>query len=208
MSNNHHHHEQKTSWVVLLTFVTMIVEIIYGLSTGSMALLADGIHMGSHVLAIGISWLAYVFIRKGTTNNTFKGDPEKVLSLSGYTNGIILLVFALFIITEAISRIIHPINIDFTNAIFVAIIGLVVNIVSAFLLHHDEADSDHNIKSAYVHVIADALTSVGAIAGLIASKIWNITYVDTAAAIISSIVIIKWAINLLKVSGKTLINKN
>lgn len=208
MSSNHHHkHEHKTKWVVLLTFITMIIEVIYGITTGSMALLADGIHMGSHVLAIGISWLAYVYIRKLATSETFNGDSEKILSLSGYTNGLLLLMFALFILIEAFSRILHPVNIQFTNAITVAIIGLVVNIASVFLLHHEEEHSDHNIKSAYLHVIADAITSIAAIAGLIASKIWSITYVDTAAAIISSIIIIKWAIGLIKTSGKTLINK-
>jgi cobalt-zinc-cadmium efflux system protein len=197
--------EKKTGWVVLLTAVTMVVEITFGLVTHSMALLADGIHMGSHVLAIGLSWLAYVFVRKVSGNIKYNDAGEKILSLSGYTSGLLLLVFAIFIIIQAVERFINPLQIGFRQAIIVAFIGLAVNIISAFLLHHDKEESDHNIKAAYIHVIADAVTSVSAILGLTAAMIWNISYVDTIAAIISSIVIIKWAAGLLKESGTTLI---
>ena len=197
--------ERKTGWVVLLTAVTMVVEIATGLATHSMALLADGIHMGSHVLAIGLSWLAYVFVRKISGKEKYNLSGEKILSLSGYTSGLLLLVFALVIIIQAVDRFIHPLQIEFRQAIIVAFIGLAVNIVSAFLLHHDKDESDHNIKAAYIHVIADAVTSVSAILGLSAAMIWNISYIDTIAAIISSIVIIKWAAGLLKESGTTLI---
>lgn len=192
-------------WVVLLTAVTMVVEITTGLATHSMALLADGIHMGSHVLAIGLSWLAYIFVRKVSGNDKYKVSSERILSLSGYTSGMLLLIFAIFIIVQAVERFINPLHIEFRQAIIVAFIGLGVNIVSAFLLHHDEKESDHNIKAAYLHVIADAVTSVSAILGLTAAMIWSISYVDTIAAIISSLVIIKWAAGLLKESGRTLI---
>jgi cobalt-zinc-cadmium efflux system protein len=197
--------EKKTGWVVLLTAVTMVVEITTGLATHSMALLADGIHMGSHVLAIGLSWLAYVFVRKVSGNVKYNASGEKILSLSGYTSGLLLLVFAIFIIIQAVERFINPLHIEFRQAIIVAFIGLGVNIISAFLLHHDKEESDQNIKAAYIHVIADAITSVSAIIGLTAAMIWNISYVDTIAAIVSSIVIIRWAIGLLKESGATLI---
>jgi len=197
--------EKKTLWVVLLTAVTMVVEIATGLATHSMALLADGIHMGSHVLAIGLSWLAYVFVRKVSSNEKYNLSSDRILSLSGYTSGLLLLIFALFIIIQAVERFINPLHIEFRQAIIVAFIGLAVNIVSAFLLHHDHGESDHNIKAAYLHVIADAVTSVSAIMGLTAAMIWNISYVDTIAAIISSLVIIKWALGLLKVSGKVLV---
>jgi cation diffusion facilitator family transporter len=200
--------EKKTGWVVLLTAVTMVVEISFGLVTHSMALLADGIHMGSHVLAIGLSWLAYVFVRKVSGNIKYNDAGEKILSLSGYTSGLLLLVFAIFIIIQAVERFFNPLQIEFRQAIIVAFIGLAVNIISAFLLHHDKEESDHNIKAAYIHVIADAVTSVSAILGLTAAMIWNISYVDTIAAIISSIVIIKWAAGLLKESGTTLIGLN
>ena len=201
-----HKHENKTMWVVLLTAVTMVVEIIFGLTTNSMALLADGIHMGSHVLAIGLSWVAYIIVRKVSTNEDFKGDSGKILSLSGYSSGLLLLIFALVIMIEAVERFFNPVDIVYKEAIIVACTGLVVNIVSAFLLHHEHEHSDHNIRAAYLHVIADALTSLSAILGLIAAMIWDIPYIDTIAAIISSFVIIKWSVGLLKDSGKVLLN--
>lgn len=204
--DQHLHHEKRTRWVVLLTAITMVVEIIFGLTTGSMALLADGIHMGSHVLAIGLSWIAYVLVRKLEANSKFKGEPHKILSLSGYSSGLILLLFAIVIMIEAIQRFFAPVEIVYQDAILVAIIGLAVNIGSAFLLHHKHEESDHNIRAAYMHVIADALTSLSAIIGLLAAWKWDIPFVDTVAAIISSLVIVKWSLGLLKDSGKELLD--
>ena len=201
-----HNHEQRTKQVVFITAITMVVEITFGLTTKSMALLADGIHMGSHVLAIGLSWVAYVIVRKVSTNEKFKGNSAKILSLSGYSSGLMLLIFAGVILVEAIQRIFNPSEILYKEAIIVAFIGLFVNIASAFLLHHDHEHSDHNIRAAYLHVIADALTSVTAIMGLTAAMIWNIAYIDAIAAIISSFVIIKWSVGLLKDSGKALLD--
>jgi cobalt-zinc-cadmium efflux system protein len=197
--------ENKTLLVVLITAATMIVEVIYGLSTNSMALLADGIHMGSHVLAIGLSWLAYVVVRRVSQNKNFSGNPDKILSLSGYTSGLLLVIFALVIVVEAVKRFIHPMDIIYQEAILVASIGLIVNVVSAFLLHQDKKHSDHNIRAAYLHVLADALTSVTAIMGLSAAMIWDIPFVDPIAAILSSIVIIKWSVGLLKQSSIVLL---
>ena len=198
-------YENKTMWVVLLTAITMVVEIIFGLTTKSMALLADGIHMGSHVLAIGLSWAAYIIVRKVSKSEKFKGNSDKILSLSGYSSGLMLLIFAIVIMIEAVQRFYNPVDIVYKEAIFVAIIGLFVNIASAFLLHHDHEHSDHNIRAAYLHVIADALTSVSAILGLVAAMIWDIPFIDTIAAIISSFVIVKWSIGLLRDSGKVLL---
>ncbi len=199
-------HESKTMWVVLLTAVTMVVEIVFGLTTKSMALLADGIHMGSHVLAIGLSWIAYIIVRRVSKSEKFKGNSDKILSLSGYSSGLMLLIFAVVIMIEAIQRFYNPVDIVYKEAILVAIIGLIVNIASAFILHHKNEHSDHNIRAAYLHVIADALTSVSAILGLTAAMIWDIPYIDTIAALISSFVIIKWSIGLLKDSGKVLLD--
>ncbi len=199
-------YEKKTLWVVLLTALTMVVEIIFGLTTKSMALLADGIHMGSHVLAIGLSWLAYVIVRKLSKSERFKGHSQKILSLSGYSSGLMLLIFAFVILIEAFQRFVHPTEIIYKEAILIAIIGLVVNIASAFLLHHDHEHSDHNIKAAYLHVIADALTSLSAIVGLIVAMVWNIPFIDTVAAVISSLVIVKWSVGLLKESGAVLLD--
>jgi cation diffusion facilitator family transporter len=206
MSENKHNHEHKTKWVVLLTAITMVVEIIFGLSTKSMALLADGIHMGSHVLAIGLSWLAYVLVRRVSQRDNFNGNSEKILSLSGYSSGIMLLIFAFFILSEAIQRLYNPSLILYKEAILVAFIGLLVNIVSVFLLHHDHQHSDHNIRAAYLHVIADALTSVTAILGLTGAMLFQIVWLDALGAIISSFVIIKWSVGLLKDSGKILLD--
>lgn len=207
MRNNHDHkHEKRTSWVVLLTAITMVVEIVFGMLTGSMALLADGIHMGSHVLAIGLSWIAYVIVRKVESNERFAGNSSKILSLSGYSSGLMLLIFAVVILVEAVERFFNPVDIVYKEAILVAIIGLIVNVVSAFILHHEHEHSDHNIRAAYLHVIADALTSLSAILGLTAAMIWNIPFIDTIAAVVSSAVIIKWSVGLLKDSGKALLD--
>lgn len=207
MGHDHHHFEKKTLWVVLLTAVTMIIEIAYGILTNSMALLADGIHMGSHVLAIGLSWVAYVIIRKIQQNKKYKPNTsDKILSLSGYTSGLILLIFAVLILVEAVERVYDPMDITYKEAIFVAIIGLIVNIASAFILHHEHEDSDQNIRAAYLHVLADALTSLTAIIGLIAAMYWNIPFLDTVGATISALVIIKWSVGLLKSSGKKLLD--
>jgi len=199
-------HEQRTLWVTLLTAITMVVEILFGLTTHSMALLADGIHMGSHVLAIGLSWVAYVFVRRLERKRTFTGQPGKILSLAGYSSGLMLLIFAFVIMGEAVGRMVRPEPIMYREAIFVAVIGLVVNIVSAMLLKHEHDHSDHNIRAAYLHVLADAVTSLSAIAGLGAAMLWNIPFVDPLAALVSSLVIIRWSVRLLKDSGMTLLD--
>jgi len=197
--------QRRTGWVVILTAVTMVVEIIAGLLTGSMALLADGIHMGSHVLAIGLSWAAYVLVKKLSADPSFTGNKDKVLTLSGFTSGLILLIFAGMIIAGAVGRFINPRVIEYREAIMIAVIGLGVNILSAFLLHHDHEESDHNIRAAYLHVIADAFTSLAAIIGLVTAMIWGVAYIDSIAALVSSFVIIKWSLGLLRVSGSDLI---
>jgi len=204
MSKNNN--ERKTLWVVLLTAVTMFIEIFYGISTNSMALLADGIHMGSHVFAVGLSWIAYIVVRKLSDKKSFTGDSSKILSLSGYSSGLILLLFAVFILIEAFERFFVTHTISYNEAIIVAVIGLVVNLISAALLHHEHEHTDHNIKAAYLHVLADALTSISAIVGLLAAQVWNLPVIDPIVAVVSSLVIIKWSVGLLKSSGKVLID--
>lgn len=216
MKPNHHHHahtvrsdnERKTSFVVIFSAVTMILEIVCGLSTNSMALLADGIHMGSHVLAIGLSWGTYVLARHLERREGNTTDTDKLLKLAAYTSGIMLLVFALFIIAEAVERLTSPaIRIRYNEAMTVAVIGIVVNLICAFVLHDKNHGKDYNRHSAYLHVVADALTSVGAIIGLLCAKIWDITWVDTAMAVVFSIVIVRWARRLLLDTGKQLVEK-
>jgi cobalt-zinc-cadmium efflux system protein len=197
--------EKKTAFVVFFSAATMVLEIFFGLYSNSMALLADGIHMGSHVLAIGLSWVAYVLVRHLQRKKNNATDSEKVLSLSAYTSGILLLAFALFIVVEAIERFFTPIvEIKYMEAMIVAVIGIVVNIICAFILHEKHGEGDYNSHSAYLHVLADALTSLGAILGLICAMIWNIIWIDTVVALICSLVIIRWAKRLLTDTGKAL----
>jgi cation diffusion facilitator family transporter len=199
-------HERKTMMVVALTAVTMGVEIFFGLRTGSMALLADGIHMGSHVFALGLSWIAYIFVRKTESSSRFTGNSGKILSLSGYSSGLMLLLFAIFILAEAVRRIAEPSPVLYNQAILVAIIGLTVNILSAAILHHKDEQSDHNIKAAYLHVLADALTSITAIIGLTAAMYLKALWIDPAVGILGSFVIIRWSVTLMKESGKVLLD--
>ena len=199
-------YEKKTRLVVLLTAVTMAVEIFFGLRTNSMALLADGIHMGSHVMALGLSWIAYVFVRKAEGHKQFTGDSNKILSLSGYSSGLMLLLFAMVILIEAINRLLAPSEILFGEAIGVASIGLIVNIISAWILQHDKEHSDHNIRAAYLHVIADAMTSITAIIGLTLAMLWKIQWLDSVVGMLGSILIIKWSVTLMIDSGGTLLN--
>lgn len=197
--------EKKTAFVVFFSAATMVLEMFFGLFSNSMALLADGIHMGSHVLAIGLSWGAYVLVRHLQKKKNNATDSEKVLSLSAYTSGILLLVFALFIVIEAIERFFTPIvEIKYMEAMVVAVIGIVVNITCAFILHEKHGEGDYNSHSAYLHVLADALTSLGAIFGLICAMIWNIIWIDTVVALACSFVIIRWAKRLLTDTGKAL----
>lgn len=202
--------EKRTAFVVLFSAVTMVLEIIFGIFSNSMALLADGIHMGSHVLAVGLSWGAYVLVRRLEKRHVKDISNEKVLSLSAYTSGILLLMFALFIIIEAVERIFSSeIEIRYIEAMVVAAVGMVVNIICAFVLHekHGHEHEDYNRHSAYLHVLADALTSLGAIFGLICAMIWNITWIDTIVALVCSLVIIRWAKKLLFDTGRFLISK-
>jgi len=198
-------HERKTRFVVILTAVTMAVEIFFGYWTNSMALLADGFHMSSHTFALGLSWIAYVVARKYSKTEKISFRKEKLLALSGFTSAIALQVVAVIMAIQSIERLLHPLTIKFGEAIFVAIIGLIVNVISAFVLHHKKAHSDHNIRSAYLHVLADGLTSVSAIIALTIGMFYNLYSLDAISGLISSVIITKWAIELIRDSGKELI---
>ncbi len=200
-----HINERKTRWVVYLTAFTMVLEIAFGYYTNSMALLADGFHMSTHAFALGLAWIAYVISRRYSNHSKFSFSGDKLLSLSGHTSAVFLLAIAVYMAIESIDRLLNPLVIRFGEAIFVASIGLVVNVVSAFILHHEEHHSDHNIKAAYMHVIADALTSVTAIIALAGGMIWNIYSLDAISGILSSIIITKWSVDLIRNSGKDLI---
>lgn len=199
-------HEKRTRWVVYLTAITMIAEIIFGYWTNSMALLADGWHMASHVFALGLTWIAYVVARKYAHAEKFSFNSKKLLALSGFTSAVVLQIMAILMAVESIQRFMNPMVIKFNEAIYVAIIGLIVNGMSAFFLHHNHEHHDHNIRSAYLHVLADGLTSLTAIIALLAGKYFNLYSLDSISGIISSLVITKWAIDLMKGSGRDLID--
>jgi cation diffusion facilitator family transporter len=199
------HFEQRTRIIVILTAITMVIEISFGYYTNSMALLADGWHMGSHVFALGLTWIAYVISRKFADSDRFRFDRDKFLSLTGYTSALVLLGFAFFVGYESVHRFIKPMPIRYMEAVIVASIGLVVNIISAWYLHHDHEHHDHNIRAAYLHVLADGLTSIAAIVALTGGMLFNMPALDSVGGIICSLVIVKWSYNLIWSSVKKLI---
>lgn len=216
--------EKKTLWVVILTALMMVLEIISGYLTGSMALLADGWHMASHAGALGISFLAYRFAKSHSMSTRFSFGAGKLIPLGGYTSAVALALIAILMSVESIQRFFRPQQIQFSEAIVIAVLGLAVNIVSAVILggqahHHHEHDDhnriehshehhvhDHNLRSAYIHVLADAVTSVTAIIALTFGKFFNWVWLDALMGLIGSFVILKWAYNLCLDAGAELLD--
>ncbi len=197
--------EQRTKWVVILTALTMVVEIVAGYLTGSMALLADGWHMASHAAALTLTLIVYRLARSNSLAAKLSFGTGKLMPLGGYTSAIGLGIVALFMGYESIARFIAPVAISFDEALIVAVIGLIINIVSALLLgndhDHDHGHShghDHNHRAAYVHVIADALTSVAAIIALIVGKYQGLTWLDPLMGVAGALLILRWAWKLLQ----------
>ena len=205
----HHDHshsrEHKARWVVILTAITMVLEISFGYFSNSMALLAEGWHMSSHVFALGLTWLAYIAVRRYSESENISFRKEKLLALSGFTSAIVLQIIAIIMVIESVNRLFHPLSIKFSEAIIVAIIGLIVNGISATVLHHDKEHSDSNIHAAYLHVLADGVTSLTAIFALLAGMYFNWFFLDSASGIIGSVVITFWAVSLIKNAGRELI---
>ncbi len=210
--------KKKTLYATLLTFVTMIIEIFGGYYYNSMALLADGWHMSSHVLALGMAYVAYVMASKYTNDFRFNFGTYKMEVLGGYTSAVLLLVVAFFMAFHSIERIFNPVDIAYKEAITIAIAGLIVNLICAWLLkddhhhdhHHHDHDHDHhhdiNLKAAYLHVIADAFTSVLAIIALTGGMIFGIKWLDPVMGIVGSVLVFVWAVGLIKQSGKILLD--
>ncbi len=188
--------ERNTKIVMILTVVTMVIEIIAGWLSGSMALLADGWHMATHVAAFGITLFAYQYARKNVNNPQYTFGTGKVGVLGGFTSAVILAMVALIMVIESLMRLFRPDVIHFNEAIAVAIIGLGVNLISALVLE-DDHDHDHNIQAAYIHVLADALTSILAIIALCGGKFFDWIWLDAVMGIVGAMVIAKWAYNLL-----------
>ena len=197
--------ESRSKLVVFITAITMILEIFFGYWTNSMALLADGWHMASHVFALALTWLAYFVSRKYSNTEKYTFNSNKLLALSGFLSAVALLIVAVFMSVEAVTRLFNPLEIQFREAIIVAILGLIVNLLSAYILHGGHND-DHNIKAAYLHVLADALTSIAAITALTAGIIWKVYWLDSVIGIVGAIVITKWALSLMWNAGKELID--
>ena len=196
--------EKKTLFVIIFTVIAMIAEVVYGYITHSMALLADGCHMGTHALALGLTYTAYVLIRKFKDSPYFPNGTDKIGVLTAYTSSIFLGITGFWIIFEAVQRLVEPVKIQFNEALLVAIIGLVVNAVCIWIMEkshndeHEEAQEDYNFKSAYYHILADILTSILAIAALVAGMYFNFIWLDSIVGVLGGILILKWAGGLIK----------
>lgn len=208
--------EQRTQYVLILTAITMVVEIIAGSIFGSMALLADGWHMSTHVAAFMITIFAYRYARKHTDNPAYAFGTGKVSVLGGFASAVALAVVALVMFVESIHRIIEPQIIQFNAAIGVACVGLLVNVISAFLLkdghahtheHHEHHHHhDHNLRAAYLHVLADALTSLLAIVALLSGKYFGWNWLDPMMGIVGAIIITRWSYGLIKQTSPILLD--
>ncbi|WP_260833876.1 CDF family Co(II)/Ni(II) efflux transporter DmeF [Sphingopyxis sp. P1IMeth2] len=226
---SHDANARRTLWVVLLTAVMMVGEIVAGYLTGSMALLADGFHMATHAGALGLAAIAYRYARTHRHDPRFSFGTGKVGDLTGFASALILGIFALGIAVESTMRLIDPVAVDFSAAALVAVIGLVVNIVSALLLmgghhhhdhhhdhhhahddhahgHHAHHGADNNLKSAYFHVLADALTSVLAIAALLAGRYLGLGWMDPMMGIVGALVIARWSWSLMRDTAEVLLD--
>jgi cation diffusion facilitator family transporter len=221
--HNHRFHlehgdsERATRRVMVLTLGMMVIEITAGIAFGSMALLADGWHMGTHAVALGITALAYYFARRHADNPRFSFGTGKVGELGGFASAVVLAVVALIMAAESVQRLITPQTIRFNEAIAVAVAGLIVNVVSAYMLQdrhaHDHAGGpahhrDHNLKAAYLHVLADALTSVLAIAALLTGKAFGWVWMDPLMGIVGAAIITRWAYRLMLDTGKILLDRD
>ncbi len=213
----HEKGERRTKQVLAITAITMVVEIVAGKVFGSMALLADGWHMGTHAAAFAITIFAYHYSRKHTGNKEFTFGTGEVSVLGGFASAIALAVVALFMGVESVLRFFEPLQIQFNEAIGVAIIGLLVNLFCAFLLHghpthshdHDHGHHhDHNLRGAYLHVLADALTSVLAIVALLFGKFFGWHWLDPLMGIVGALVITHWSYGLLVDTSGILLDKN
>ena len=229
---------RRTAWVIALTFVTMVFEIAFGYLTGSMALTADGWHMGSHVAALGVAVFAYYYAERHAANPRFTFGTGKVSALGGYTSALLLALVALALVWESVARLLSPQKIAYDEALLVAVIGLVVNLASAVILgggHDHDHDHDHghepeaahghddphgmtepegrgqeavdpNYRGAFLHVLADAFTSVLAIAALAAGKWGGWAWFDPLIGLVGAAVILYWSAGLARTAMRSLLD--
>lgn len=235
---DHHDNERRTWIVIALTTTMMVGEIVAGTLFGSMALVADGWHMSTHAAALLIAALAYRFARRHAHDPRFSFGTGKLGDLAAFASALVLALVALFIGWESVMRLVQPVPIVFGQAIAVAVLGLAVNLASAWLLkgehghdhghahhhdhhhahggdhdhhhhhHGDQAGSgrDHNLQAAYLHVLADAFTSVLAIVALLGGSLYGWVWLDPAMGIVGALVIAHWSFGLLRVSGAVLLD--
>lgn len=221
---DHRRNERRTWLVVALTASMMVIEIFGGTIFGSMALVADGWHMSTHAAALTIAALAYRYASRHAHNAQFTFGTGKLGELAAFASAMILAVVAVLIGYESLIRLWQPIAISFDQALVIAVVGLVVNLGSAWLLHEGHGDHhgdahqhhthedghthhhDHNLRAAYLHVLADALTSVLAIAALLAGRFYAWNWMDPAVGIVGALVIAHWSIGLMRASGAVLLD--
>ena len=223
-----HARNERRTWIVVgLTAAMMVGEIIAGWLSGSMALLADGWHMATHAAALGIAGLAYLLARRQARNARFSFGTGKFGDLAAFSSAIILAMIAIQVAWESIDRLMHPVPIAYSEAIAVAALGLIVNLSSAWLLrddhdhhhhghghghdrahHHHHHHHDNNLRAAYVHVLADAATSILAIAALVVGMSANWAWADPLVGIVGSLVIASWAYGLIRAAGAVLLDVN
>ena len=222
LGKRHDQNARRTLWVVALTAAMMVGEIAAGLAFNSMALLADGFHMATHAGALGIAAIAYAYAKHHSTSGRYSFGTGKVGDLAGFASALILGLFALGIAYESLTRLFDPSPVAFAEATVIAVIGLGVNVASALLLghghshdHHGDAhdhahahahEKDNNLRSAYLHVVADALTSVLAIAALLGGRYLGWVWLDPAMGVVGAIVIAVWAWSLMRDTGAVLLD--
>ncbi|HET9701734.1 MAG TPA: CDF family Co(II)/Ni(II) efflux transporter DmeF [Burkholderiales bacterium] len=216
---DHEQAEKSTTRVMVLTAIMMAVEIVAGAAYGSMALLADGWHMATHVAAFGIALFAYRYARSHADNPRFTFGTGKVSVLGGFASAVALAVVALVMALESVMRMLEPQAIHFNQAIGVAVAGLAVNLASGWMLrdgrhhhHHDDHGHhlhhhhDHNLRAAYLHVLADALTSVFAIVALMAGKYFGWVWLDPVMGLVGAAVITRWSWGLMRETSRILLD--
>ena len=210
--------ELRTIIVIAITATMMVVEIATGVIFGSMALLADGLHMASHAAALTINAFAYIYARRHAHDAKYSFGTGKVNALGGLTGAVLLAIFALMMAWESVERIISPVEIAFNQAIFVAFLGLIVNGASVLILGHDHNDQhrhdhehhhhhDHNLRAAYLHVMADALTSLLAIFALLTAKYIGLIWMDPLMGIIGAMLVSRWSVGLLRATSAVLLDR-
>lgn len=222
LGSSHDENARRTLWVVALTAVMMVGEIVAGYLTGSMALLADGFHMATHAGALSVAAAAYAYAKRHATSSRFSFGTGKVGDLAGFASALVLGLIALGIGVESVLRLFQPITVAFGTATWIACVGLAVNVASALLLsgghhhhhghgqdddhHHHHQGQDNNLRSAYVHVVADALTSVFAIIALLSGRYLGLVWMDPVMGIVGGVVIARWSWTLMRDTAAVLLD--